>query len=61
MTTSKKAGKGRGGPGVVLTVSRNPVLGGFLALYPIMILGMGAYLVVTWRPKTDNGDIEKNR
>jgi hypothetical protein len=34
---------------VMLAVSRNPVLGVFLALYPVMIIGTGIYLVMTWR------------
>ena len=38
-----------GKPGVILVVSKNPVLGIFLAIYPLMILGIGFYLVMTWR------------
>ncbi len=38
-----------GTPGVVLVVSRNPVLNVFLILYPFMIVGIGIYLGMTWR------------
>ena len=35
-------------PGIVVTVSRNPVLTPFLIVYPFMILGIGVYLWITW-------------
>jgi hypothetical protein len=41
----KKGGK----PGVVVVVSKNPVLGVFLFIYPLMIIGIVIYLVMTWR------------
>ena len=36
-------------PGVVLAISSNPALRLFLALYPLMIVGMGLHLAITWR------------
>jgi len=36
-------------PGVVLVVSRNPVLTTFLLIYPFMIVGIGLFLGITWR------------
>lgn len=35
-------------PGVMLALSRNPVLASFLTLYPMMILGILVYLLMTW-------------
>ena len=40
---------GKGKLGVMLSISRNPVLDVFLVLYPIMILGIAIHLVMTWR------------
>lgn len=42
-------GKKGGKPGVVLVISKNPVLGIFLVSYPLMIMGIGIYLIMTWR------------
>jgi len=36
-------------PWITLTVSRNPVLKIFLTLYPMMIVGIFIYLLLTWR------------
>ena len=38
-----------GKPGVVLVISKNPVLSIFLVFYPLMIVGIGIYLMMTWR------------
>jgi hypothetical protein len=46
---SRGSGKKGGKPGVVVAVSRNPVLGVFLFIYPLMIIGMAVYLAMTWR------------
>jgi hypothetical protein len=46
---SRDGGKKGGKPGVAVVVSRNPVLGVFLFIYPLMIIGMAIYLVMTWR------------
>jgi hypothetical protein len=44
---SESAGK----PGAVFTVSRNPSLKIFLALYPMMIAGILVHLIMTWHSK----------
>lgn len=36
-------------PWVRMAVTTNPILGAFLAIYPLMIAGMGIYLILTWR------------
>lgn len=36
-------------PGVVFTISRNPVLSFFLIVYPMMIIGIFVYLLMTWK------------
>jgi hypothetical protein len=41
---------GRGEPGIVITLSRNPVLAFFLIVYPLMIIGIFIHLLITWRP-----------
>ena len=46
-------------PWIILTVSRNPVLKIFLALYPIMIAGIFIYLLMTWQTRPKNGFNEK--
>jgi len=38
-------------PKVVLAVSNNPTLPYFLTLYPLMIVGMGLHLAITWKKK----------
>jgi hypothetical protein len=49
-TSSEEMGRGSGGqPGVLLVVTRNPILKFFLASYAAMILGIGIYLAITWR------------
>ena len=35
-------------PGVVVVISRNPVLDVFFIAYPLMIAGIGIYLAMTW-------------
>ncbi|MDB9822985.1 hypothetical protein OAC89_04715 [Deltaproteobacteria bacterium] len=46
-------------PGLLLTVSRNPVLDIFMVLYPMMIAGIFVHLILTWRstsvPKNNVG------
>lgn len=44
--------KGGGKPGVVMAISKNPVLDIFLFLYPLMIAGTGLYLGMTWHPRS---------
>jgi hypothetical protein len=46
------AERGDGKPGVVISISENPVLGIFLVLYPLMIAGTGLYLGMTWHPRS---------
>lgn len=46
-------------PWITLTVSRNPVLKIFLALYPIMIAGIFIYLLMTWQTTLKNDLNEK--
>jgi hypothetical protein len=41
-------------PWVTVTISKNPVLKTYLILYPMMIVGILIYLVLTWRPSTKN-------
>jgi hypothetical protein len=36
-------------PKVVLAISNNPTLRFFLTLYPLMIVGMGLHLAITWK------------
>ncbi|MCP4575909.1 MAG: hypothetical protein GY846_06460 [Deltaproteobacteria bacterium] len=36
-------------PGVMLSVSSNPVLKAFLCIYPMMILGIAIHLIMTWQ------------
>lgn len=45
---------GDGKPGVMLSISRNPVLEFFLFLYPIMIFGIAIHLIMTWRRPARN-------
>ncbi len=54
-TPPRPGGKGKEGhkvPGVVLAVTKNPVIGLFLVVYPLMILGIALYLVMTWKRKS---------
>ncbi len=55
-TPSRARGSGKKGgkPGVVVVVSKNPVLGVFLFIYPLMIIGMAIYLVMTWKLPNKN-------
>lgn len=59
--TPPKVGTGQGanttaGPGVKLIVSRNPVKGLVLSLFPVMVAGIAVYLAMTWRAgPTDKG------
>jgi len=39
-------------PKVVLVISNNPSLQFFLTLYPLMIVGMGLHLAITWKKKS---------
>ncbi len=41
-------------PGVVLTISRNPVKVFVFALFPIMIVGIGIYAAMTWKSQNFN-------
>ncbi len=52
--TLKKGGEETIRPGVMFTVSRNPVLKIFLAFYPLMIAGIFIHLVMTWKKKNNN-------
>jgi hypothetical protein len=36
-------------PGVVFTISKNPVLTFFMIVYPLMIIGILIYLIITWK------------
>ncbi len=47
-------GKKGGKPGVAVAVSKNPILGVFLFIYPLMIIGIAIYLVMTWRSPHKN-------
>jgi hypothetical protein len=47
-------GKKGGKIGVAVVVSKNPVLGVFLFFYPLMIIGMAIYLIMTWRLPSKN-------
>ncbi len=50
-----RGGKGgRPEPGVVLTLSKNPVLSFFLIVYPMMIAGIFVYLFITWKSPSRN-------
>jgi hypothetical protein len=52
-----KQGKGKTErPRLMFTVSRNPVLKLFLALYPLMIMGIFIHLVMTWKGKNNNSN-----
>ena len=45
-----RSGDIKGGkPGVIFVISKNPVSGVFLIIYPLMIVGIGIYLMMTWR------------
>jgi len=39
-------------PTVALVISNNPSLQFFLTLYPLMIVGMGLHLAITWKKKS---------
>ncbi|SPD75499.1 conserved membrane hypothetical protein [uncultured Desulfobacterium sp.] len=42
-------------PGVMVAIACNPILKVFLIIYPLMILGIGVHLVMTWqRPEKEN-------
>jgi hypothetical protein len=45
-------------PWIIMTVSSNPVLKIFLVIYPVMIVGILIYLILTWQtsPKNKIGD-----
>ena len=46
-----------GMPGVMVAIACNPVLKAFLLIYPLMILGIGVHLVMTWqRPEKENSN-----
>jgi hypothetical protein len=45
---------GESKPAVMLVVSKNPVLEIFLILYPVMVLGIFVYLLMTWNVKSVN-------
>jgi hypothetical protein len=40
-----------GKPGVRLIISRNPVRLFVFILFPVMIAGIGVYMVMTWRTR----------
>ena len=42
-------------PGVLLTLSRNPLKGTVFTLFPIMIAGIVVYTAMTWRRPLQNG------
>lgn len=48
--------RGRPEPGVVVTVSKNPVLIFFLIVYPLMIIGIFIHLIITWTPAVRGED-----
>lgn len=41
---------------VMVTLSRNPALKMFLAIYPVMIAGIFIYLIITWRKSRFNNN-----
>ena len=47
-------------PGVMFVVSKNPVVWIFLTLYPLMIIGIMIYLVMTWRVSPPNRQNQKH-
>lgn len=47
-------GKKNEKPGVVIVISKNPVLGMFLLIYPLMIITIAIYMVLTWRAPFKN-------
>ncbi|MDY6878997.1 MAG: hypothetical protein SV686_01985 [Thermodesulfobacteriota bacterium] len=48
-TRAQSKGNDNAPVGVVLVVSKNPVIWIFLTLYPLMILGIMIYMLMTWR------------
>ena len=48
------AASSNGLPGAMVAIACNPVLKAFLIIYPLMILGIGVHLVMTWqRPEKE--------
>jgi hypothetical protein len=51
---SKKGSEGgkHSKPGVMLVITGNPLKPAFFVLYPLMIIGIGMYLILTWSRKS---------
>lgn len=48
-------------PGVKLVVSKNPIKSLVFFLFPVMIVGIGVYMIMTWRQPKNNNATQQTR